>query len=166
MKKTCLSLSVAVVIIMACQKTPEPAPVDLAAEEAVISVLFDKFDSAFFARDVVALAAFLTEDALCLGTAPSEYMSKKQITDTWTQLFLSDSAVELNYISERKIKIAADGNSASVVDQYFMPGISPKIPWRNSYHLVKTSDNWKIDFLSCSFIPENEDIAKLNEALE
>ena len=51
MKKTCLSLSVAVVIIMACQKTPEPAPVDLAAEEAAVSVLFDKFDSAFVAQD-------------------------------------------------------------------------------------------------------------------
>ena len=47
-----------------------------------------------------------------------------------------------------------------------MPIASPKIAWRNEYHLVKTDGKWKILVLNCAFIPKNEDMQKLNEALE
>lgn len=47
---------------------------------------------------------------------------------------LADSAPEINFMNERTIKIAADGYSAIVVDQYMMPSICSKIPWRNAYH--------------------------------
>ncbi|HBE41800.1 MAG TPA: hypothetical protein DDW27_11465, partial [Bacteroidales bacterium] len=59
-----------------------------------------------------------------------------------------------------------DGNSAIVVEQYIMPFLSSKIPLRNVYNAVKTNDNWMIDFISWSFIPKNEDISKLNKAVE
>jgi|WetSurSiteA1Bulk_404760.scaffolds.fasta_scaffold03039_2 ketosteroid isomerase-like protein len=165
MKKIYLLSAIAVMVITACQQTPKTVPVDMEAEKAALKVLFNKFDSAFEARDVTTLASFLTDDALCLGTDPSEFMTKQQITDLWTQM-LADSTVDINYIREREIKVAADGRSAAVVDQYMMPGISPKIPWRNVYHLVKTNDNWMILFFSCSFIPKNEDLQRLNDALD
>ena len=47
-----------------------------------------------------------------------------------------------------------------------MNALSEKIPIRFISHLMKTDENWTIDFFSWSFIPLNEDIAKLNEALE
>jgi hypothetical protein len=47
-----------------------------------------------------------------------------------------------------------------------MPLISPKIPLRDVYKVVKTDDKWMIDFFSTSFIPKNEDIPKLNKAIE
>jgi hypothetical protein len=41
-----------------------------------------------------------------------------------------------------------------------------QIPFRLVYHAAKTGDKWLIDFASRNFIPENEDISKLNKALE
>jgi ketosteroid isomerase-like protein len=165
MKKNIFAILFAMLAITACKQAPAPVVVDLETEKAVIDSVFDKFTTAFMERDVAALASLLNEDALCLGTDPSEFLSKQQITEMWSQM-LADSAIEIINISERKIKVAADGNSATVVDQYMMPAISSKIPWRNAYHLVKTNDKWRIDFLNCALIPKNEDLPKLNQALE
>jgi hypothetical protein len=80
---------------------------------------------------------------------------------------LADTTLKISYsIEKREIRIAADGNSAIAVDQNFINFISPKIPARWVFHLVKTGDSWLIDFFSLSLIPDNEDLGKLNKALE
>jgi len=43
---------------------------------------------------------------------------------------------------------------------------SPKMAIRMVYHAVKSGENWKFDFISWSFVPRNEDIGKINKALE
>ena len=125
----------------------------------------DKFDSAYKTFDVSTMASYLSEDLLFCGTDPSEFFNKQQITDLWTQI-PDNTVYELKSISDRKIKVAPDGNSASVVDQFMMPMYTPKIPWRNVYHTVKINGEWKNIFFSMSFIPKNDDSAKLNAALE
>jgi len=166
MKKIYTTLSMAVLVIVSCQQTPQVIPVDIEAEKAAVAALFDKFNSAFNAKDAAAMTAFLTEDALSCGTDPTEFWNKKQITDLWTQS-LADTALKINYsYSKREIRVAADGNSAIVVEQYIMPFLSSKIPLRNVCNAVKTNENWMIDFLSWNFIPKNEDIPKLNKAVE
>jgi len=165
MKKFYLFLTIVGLVITACQQTPKTVAVDIEAEKAVIDSLFNKFTSAFGEKDVAALASYLHEDALCLATDPSEFWNKQQMTEMWTQM-LADFDPVLNYISKREIRVAADGNTATVVDQYIMPGFSPKILWRNAYHVIKTNGIWKINFLNCSFIPKNEDMPKLIEALQ
>jgi uncharacterized protein (TIGR02246 family) len=164
MKQICI-LSIAVIIMAACQQTPKTVSVDIQAEKAAVSALFDKFIAAYDAGDAAALVAFLTEDGLFCGSDQSEFMNKQEITDLFKQL-LTDTVPEVNYIGERVIKIAADGNSAIVVLQYVMPLMSPKIPLRDVYRVIKTGDNWMIDFFSTSFIPKNEDVPKLNKAVE
>jgi ketosteroid isomerase-like protein len=164
MKKNCFIAMIALFAITACQQAPKKAAVNIEAEKAVIDSLFVKFDSAFSAQDVSTLVSFLSADALCMGTDPSEFWNKQQMKEIWEQA-LADSAPKLSLIGERKIKVAADGNSAFVVDQYLMPGATPKIQWRNSYHLIKSDGNWRILVLNCAIIPKNEDIPKLNEAL-
>ena len=138
---------------------------DTEAEKATLNELFDKFNSAFNANDAEILASYLTEDVLGCGTDPSEFFNKQEMTDLWTQSF-DKSDPEITIIGERMIKVAPDGNSASVVDQFMMPMYTPKIPWRNVYHTVKINGEWKIIFFSMSFIPKNEDVAKLNAALD
>ncbi len=165
MKKIYFIFSIAVLVITACQQTPKPVSIDTAAEKAVIDSIFDTFNAAFDAKDVATLSSYLADDALCCGTDPSEFWTKQQITELWTQM-LADSAPEINYINERKAKVAPDGKSAVVIEQYTMPLYTPKIPWRNIYYLVKTKDHWMIELLSSSFIPKNDDIPKLNKALE
>ena len=166
MKKIYFLLSIVLVVVASCQQTPQVVPVDIEAEKANIATLFDRFNSAFNVKDVPAMAAFLTEDALSCGTDPSEFWNKKQITDLWTQSF-ADTTLKINYsYSKREIRVAPDGNSAIVVEQYIMPFLSSKIPLRNVYNAIKTKDNWMIDFISWNFIPKNEDIPKLNKAVE
>ena len=166
MKKIYYLTIVAALLIVACQQTPKTIPVDIAGEKVAISALFDKYISAFNAKDAAAMATFLADDALSCGTDPSEFWNKKQIIDLWTQGF-ADTALKINYTySRREIRVATDGNSAIVVEQSIMPFLSSKIPIRTVYNAVKTNDNWMIDFISWNFIPLNEDIPKLNKAVE
>ncbi len=138
--------------------------VDIKAEEDAINKLMDKFDAAIEAYDVSTMVSFFTDDAIMCGTDPSEFWNKQQFTDLWEQ-GSSDSAPEFKYINDRKIIIATGGNSAIVVTQYIISW-SPKIPWRQVYHCVKINDNWMIHFMNVAFIPKNEDIQKLNDAID
>jgi ketosteroid isomerase-like protein len=165
MKKICIILSIALMVIAACQQIPKTVPVDMEAEKAAVNDLFEKFNSAINNQDVTTMASCLSEDALLLGSDPSEFWNKQQFTDLWAQM-LADTVPEVNYISEREIKLAPDGNSAIVVEQYMWPYFTPKIAWRNVYHMVKNDDQWMIYFFSCALIPKNEDFQKLNEAME
>jgi ketosteroid isomerase-like protein len=140
------------------------SPVAMEAEEAALNELMDKFDAAIEALDVSTLVSFFTEDALFCGTDPSEFWNKQQITDIWEQSF-SNSVPEFRYINDRKVKVAPDGHSAIVVTQFIISW-SPKIPWRQVFHCVKKNDNWMVHFMNTTFIPKNEDIQKINEAVE
>lgn len=137
--------------------------VDIKAEEEALNKLMDKFDAAIKAYDVSTMLSLFTDDAIMCGTDPSEFWTKQQFTDLW-EPGPSESLPEIEYINERKIIIVPEGNSAIVVTQYIISW-SPKIPWRQVYHCVKIDDNWMIRFMNVAFIPKNEDIQKLNEAL-
>lgn len=151
-------------VIVACQQTPKVIPVDIKTEEAALSELMDKFDAGFKGGDASTFKASLAEDALICGTDPSEFWNKQQFLELGEQ-DSTNAPPELKYINDRKILVAQDGNSAIVVTQYLISW-SPKIPWRQVYHFVKTNDQWMIQFINIAFIPKNEDIQKLNEALD
>lgn len=61
---------------------------------------------------------------------------------------------------------AKDGNSAIAFEQMVLKPFSHKLPVRTVYHLVKANNIWLFDFTSVGFIPKNEDIDRLNKALE
>jgi ketosteroid isomerase-like protein len=131
-----------------------------------VAALLDKYDAAFKAKDANTLIALLEGDGLFCGTDPSEVWDTKQISDGWTQAF-ADTSLKIDYtVDRREIRIAADGNSAIAIEQLYLKIFSPKIPWRIIFHTVKSGENWKIDFISWNFIPKNEDIEKLNKAVE
>ena len=147
-------------------QTSKTIQVDFETEKAAVADLFDKYYSAINAKDAASLPTFLTEDVLVCGTDPSEFWNKEQITDAWTQS-LADTTLEINItIGKREIRVADDGSSAIVVEQYIMPFLSSKIHIRTVSNAVKTNDKWMIDFMSFNFIPKNEDIQKLNEAID
>jgi uncharacterized protein (TIGR02246 family) len=151
---------------LASGQTSKTIQVDFETEKAAVADLFDKYYSAINAKDAATSATFLTEDVLVCGTAPSEFFNKEQITDAWTQSF-ADTTLEINItIGKREIRVADDGSSAIVVEQYIFPFISSKIHIRTVSYAVKTNDKWMIDFMSFNFIPKNEDISKLNKAVE
>jgi uncharacterized protein (TIGR02246 family) len=166
MKKTFFLLLLAVMMITACQPKTKTVPVDTAAvKDSVIKVL-DKYFSALNARDTVTMFALLVNDGLYCGTDAKELMDKKALSSAMAQAF-ADTSFEMKYtIDRREIRVAADGNSALSLEQFFMKEWSKKIPVRLVSHLVKTGDGWMIDFFSISFIPNNEDLSDINKALE
>ncbi len=69
-------------------------------------------------------------------------------------------------VDKREILIAEDGNSAIAIEQFYFKLFSPNLPWRVIFHAIKTGEDWKLDFISWNFIPKNEDIEKINKAVE
>jgi len=148
---------------IACDHTSKPVPVDINAEEAVINDVIDNLYTAMKEQDVSNMAAPLSEDALICGSDPSEFWTKQEIIDEWSQT-LTDSVTEFEFIGDRRIIVAPDGKSATAVDQIIFPGIS--LPWRFAYQFIKTDDNWKIFFLNIAVLPKNEDLAKIDEVVK
>jgi uncharacterized protein (TIGR02246 family) len=166
MKRTFYLMLVAVMIFTACQSKTKIVPVDTAAAKVAVTTVLDKYNSAFKAKDANALMTLLTDDGLYCGTDSKELLDKASLSNMMNQTF-ADTSLKVNYtIDKREIRIATDGNSAIAVEQMFFKAFSQKIPVRMVYHLVKTKDNWLFDFVSWNFIPNNEDLGKLNKSLE
>jgi hypothetical protein len=166
MRKTLCILSIAVIIITSCQQKPKMVPIDQEATKVAVVSILDKYHSSMFKKDTNNMLSLLAENGLYCGTDSKEFLDKSAISNAMTQMF-ADTTLKVSYlIDKREVRIAADGNSAIAVDQFVMDFISPKIPVRWVFHLVKTGDIWLIDFASLSLIPNNEDLGKLNKALE
>jgi ketosteroid isomerase-like protein len=166
MKKIYYLFFVAVMIIAACQTKTKIVPVDTAAANGAVTNVLDKWNAAMKAKDVSTMTALLTDDGLLCGTDPSEFWDKKTYLDEWTKLS-ADTSFAVDYsLDKREIRVAADGNSALAIEQMYFKAMSEHMPFRLVYHLVKKDGDWQFDFISWNFIPKNEDIPKLNKALE
>jgi len=164
MKKNLYLLLVAVIMIAACQ--PKTQTVDKAAAKVAVNDLMENYLTAWNGEDVKTLTSLIADDGMFCGTDPGEIMDKKTISDAWTQAFADTSFNYTFTVDKREIRMESDGNSAIVMEQHVANPYTPKIPWRLVCRAVKTADGWKIDFISWSLIPKNEDIGKLNKALE
>ncbi|NCA74790.1 MAG: DUF4440 domain-containing protein [Alphaproteobacteria bacterium] len=134
-------------------------------EDEVTKVL-EAHWSALKAKDADAVIALVSEDFLSCGSDPDEFWSKTDMYNTVKQM-LTNSELKIDItIDKREIRITKDGNSAIAFEQMFLIPFSRKIPVRTVYHLVKENKTWLIDFTSTGFIPNNNDIEKLNKALE
>jgi hypothetical protein len=160
MKKNLSLLLFVLAFLTACQQ-PKPATADLNVEKVAVNALLDKWEACTLTD---TMATFLADDALIIGTAPKELLTKKEIVDMWRQYYAGKVPEHTN-ISERILKMAADGNSATGIEEYIMPAMSPILPARNTLHLVKTDGRWMIDFVSIAFIPKNEDIPKIDAVI-
>lgn len=166
MKKINYLFLVAVMVITACQSKVSTKSVDLLAVKDSVNALMDMNLKAIHSKDAKAMIELLAEDGLFCGTDPSEYWDKKALSDLWMQM-VADTTTDYHYtVDKREIRVAKDGNSAVVIEQFVMTPLSQKIPIRTTYYVIKVGDKWMIDFISWAFIPKNEDIIKLNKALE
>ncbi|MCK7539404.1 MAG: nuclear transport factor 2 family protein [Marinilabiliales bacterium] len=126
----------------------------------------DEYNAAYKTMDINKMTASCTDNALFLGTDPSEFWDKKQITDYFMSQGM-DTTMTLEFtVDRREILVAADGQSAIIVEQYFVPAISTTLQVRCIDNVVKVGDKWLFDFISWNIIARNEDIPKLNAALE
>jgi ketosteroid isomerase-like protein len=162
MKRLLLVLFMVAMAFASCQTKTKVLPVDLAAAEVAVIKVLDTHWSAVKAKDANTVVALLTDDALSCGTDSKEFWSKTDMYNSLKQMF-ADTSLKIDItIDKRVIRVAKDGNSAIALEQMFMKLFSQKLPVRNIYHCVKINDTWQFDFTSVGFIPNNEDIEKLN----
>jgi uncharacterized protein (TIGR02246 family) len=166
MKKALFGLLLAALTLVSCQTKTKPAVVDTEAAKAAVTQVLDKFDNGMNTRDANSLLALFTDDCLVCGTDSKELLTKEVWSKTMTDSF-TDTTLHVDMKADkREVRIAKDGASAMALEQTMFKFFCPKIPLRIVYHLVKNNDIWMIDFFSIALIPNNEDIGKLNKALE
>ena len=166
MKNICFLLIIAVLMTAGCNQKIETESVDLSAVNDIVIALDDTYMNAWNAKDIDVLDEMIADDGMFFGTDPTELMDKTALMDMYTQLFAETDANYSYNIDIRKIKLAEDGKSAIVVDYIDLYDWSPLIPLRHTSQFVKTGNDWKIDFIAWGLIAKNEDIDKLNKALE
>lgn len=151
-------------LLFACNTAPEPEPIDLGAEEAAISAVFETMFKAIEDQDVNLLASVLADDGVFMGTDPDELLPKDTIVAFWSQLMQMPEIPPFEFISEPFIRIHSNGKTAVVAQQYYWKLFTP-IPLRQTYWMVKSDSVWLIDFFDFSFVPYNEQIPALNAAV-
>jgi ketosteroid isomerase-like protein len=166
MKRLLLVLFGVAIVLTSCQTKIKVLPADLTEAKVAVIKALDTHWSAVKSKDANAVMALLTDDVLSCGTDSKEFWNKTDMYNNIRQMF-TDTSLKIDItIDKREIRIAKDCNSAVALEQMFLKPYSQKIPVRNIYHLVKVNNIWQFDFTSVSFIPNNEDIGKLNKALE
>lgn len=166
MKETIFVLFIFAMVFVSCQTKTKVMPIDMTESEEAVTMVLDAHWSAVKAKDADAVIALVTDDFLSCGTDSKEFWNKTDMYNTVKQVFANTELKIDITVDKREIRIARDGNSAIALEQMFMKPFSQKIPVRTVYHLVKDNNTWLIDFTSTGFIPNNEDIEKLNKALE
>jgi len=137
---------------------------DVAAKADLVKAL-DQFYLAYNNKDIKAFTAFLTEDGLYCGTDPKEFWDKATYSKLMGETFADPSFIPNLKIDKREIRFYNNGTTAIVVDQFFMD-FSTQIPLRQVLHFTKTDKKWLCSFSNTSFIPNNEDVDKILEAVK
>ena len=165
MKNSILFGILATMVAAGCQPTVQEIPVDLASVKDSISLVVGDYLKAVNSKDLDAYGALLADEGLFCGSDPGEFWSKKEVVALMKQQF-ADTAFNWQLTPDRQeIKVASDGKSAIIVNQYLIAELSPKIPMREISHVIKTESGWLISFNSWNFITENKNVGILNNAL-
>lgn len=166
MKKIYFFSIILVMIAVGCQQKEQVETVDLNATNDAVIQLLDEYLNAWNAKDIDALTAMVADDGLFCGSDPSELLDKSALKKMFVQLF-SDTTINYKYIIDvRRIKLAEDGKSAIAIEHIIMSGWSPMLKMRQTFQIVKTNNKWTIDYIGWGFITKNENVDKLNKALE
>jgi len=144
------------------QAQTKSASGDKTSVKEAITKSLDKMYADYQAKDFKNVLAFMTEDCLVCGTASKEFWDKSA-NEKMFKAMSADTSVHppIVKIDKREIRLAKDGKSAIVIEQYFVNEWSSKIPVRNVSHLVNIKGKWFCDFMSSAFIPLNKDLDKI-----
>lgn len=146
-------------------KTKELTTADVAVIKHDVTRLMENFHAELMAKNVRSMMKFMAEDGLYCGTDPKEFMSKTEFSDMVSQTVEQMNILEYP-IQKREVQIGHDGQSALVVEQFVIEQFSAHMQLRLISHCLHSHHGWLIDFMSWNFIPANEDLEKINKALE
>tara|TARA_Y100001954_G_C15486276_1_gene442898 strand:+ start:72 stop:581 length:510 start_codon:yes stop_codon:yes gene_type:complete len=168
MKKITFALALAFTFVFtACEyhqdKHEKPDPETTKAE---VTKAADQYMELWNAKDMEALVKLTTTDGLYLGTDPSEIMDQAGMIEMFKWVF-NDTINDYSYsVATRKVMLGNYGKSALVAEYITMPGWVSILQMRQTFQYVYIEDEWRINFISWSFIAKNEDAGTLDKALE
>lgn len=165
MKKLTLFSLLAILIFhfSVAQTKPTQRQSLFAAEE--LNKVLDKLYMAYNTKDSKLFVSLMADDGVYCGTDSREIWDKKEYAELMKAMFADTTFHSKITVDQRRIKYAKDGKSALVMDQFCFEW-NKKIPVRHVVHLFKEGNSWICDFVSTSFIPNNEDMDKIFNVLK
>lgn len=152
-------------ILAACQPKPCAETIDLEAARQTIEQLADQYNELWNTEDLEALKNMVADDGQFYGSDPSEIMDKTSLLEMYQQFFNDSTSISYDVLL-RETKVSSSGKSAIVMERISFSEWSPKMPMSQTSHYVKSDDKWEIDFIVWGFVLKNEDVGKVNKALE
>jgi len=165
MKPIFYTILLAVILIPSCQPASKPVSFDPVAVKEDLTKTLDKMYLAYNNRDIQTFLSLMAEDGLFCGTDPKNIWDKSSYSTLMTIMFSDQSFSPNISVSQREIHLDKDGNSAIVMDQFFFEW-NKRIPVRHIAHFVRTGDQWICNFLSTTYVPNDEDMGKIFNALK
>lgn len=175
MKNYIILLGLALSLATGCeQKTTISETTEASAEKPSdpetlkneVVALMDSFHNAMKNKKADDFKNLLDPNGYYCGTDPTETHNRDAYAQQMAE-FLNNPAIgTIAYtVDLRQIRVAEDGKTAVIMEQYKMDLVSPEIPWRLVSHAVKKDGVWLLDFLSFTLVPTNEQQALINDAV-
>lgn len=159
-------LLLASLILLGREPVSAPAEPDLEAAKTELNALADSYFKAWEERDLKMLDKLTASWGLYCGTDPKEFWTGEEIIGLWKEYFANTEATFAYSSQGRKINVSPCGMTGVIVNQGIYEEWSPHIPVRQTFHALKIGDSWQIVFINWAFVFLNEDVEKLNKALE
>ena len=168
-----LSLSLICSFLLACSNDNKKSSVvetpvvdsSYLSDSASLVAVIDSLHTAFKAKSIDRMNLYFSEEGTFIGTDPNEFWSREQLNAYLTPSFSRDSTPSAYTVSKRAVEMSSDRKTAVVIDQFALP-FSPKLPVRAIAFAEQQDGRWTIKMFSWSFIANNDDVNKLNDALK
>lgn len=158
-------LPVILILLMASGQPHEQAVQQSTSDDIIkdsVTALMNRYHRSMLNKDADGLLATISDQGLILGTDPDEAWHKDELRKYLVAPF-SDSSKFQPYTVIREVRPGPDGKTALAIEQYIFTQISSRLPVRGIAYVVKEGGRWQIDTYSLSIIPENEDLARINQ---
>jgi|GEM_PF-1280869 hypothetical protein len=106
-------------------------------------------------------------NGLYCGTDPTEIYNRENYASQMEATLSDPNLGTVAYtVDTREVRVDENGEAATILEQYKVDLFSPEIPWRLVTHAIKKDGSWKIDFMSFSLVPTNQQQDRINDALQ
>lgn len=164
MKTNMLYFAVTLLFLSACQDNTTQSQVDLKAEKELVKKTISNFYAYAEERNIEAFKSLITDDAVAVGSDPSEVWNKDEIIKIFKEMMEMDQ-MDIKSVGDAVLYVSPDGMSAIAIQHFSVP-ITSNIRWRHMFYLRKVENQWLITCWSASLAPDNADLEKMNNALD
>ena len=165
MKTIFYSILLAMTLFTSCQPKLKTVAFDPVATKENLTKTLDQMYLAYNTRNIQSFLSLMADDGLFCGTDSKNLWDKATYSKLMTSMFTDPKFAPNISVGHREIRFDNNGNSATIVDQFFFEW-NKQIPVRHIVHFVRSGDQWKCNFLSTTFIPNDEDLDKIFSAVK